>query len=170
MRTCDHSQGARWGQPDGSKAIDMAVPGDVIVVDAGGYLGQAVVGEIMATYAYQRGVNGFVIDGAVRDLDYLSRSSLPVFSSGISPRGPSRVGPGEINVSVTVGGMVVHPGDIIISDSDGIFSVSQHDAEELLAKATFLPQKKSSSLPQCAPEKLIALGSILFCSSATVNS
>jgi len=128
------------------KALDLARPGDVIVVDGGGYVGQALVGEIMASHARSRGIAGFVIDGAVRDLDFLAACELPVYAAGVTPRGPSRAGPGEINVPVSVGGMVVQPGDIMVGDADGVVAVPLADAEAVLEAARALARKESATL------------------------
>lgn len=114
------------------KAIDMAVPGDVIVVDAGGELTNALMGELMLAYAIKRGVVGFVINGAIRDLDNFRETNLPTYAAGVTHRGPYKDGPGEINVPVAVDGMVIHPGDIMIGDSDGVLCVPIDGADEIL--------------------------------------
>lgn len=116
------------------KAIDMAVPGDVIVVDAGGETTNALMGELMLAYAIKRGVVGFVLNGAIRDLDAFVETNLPTFAVGVTHRGPYKDGPGEINVPISLGGMVINPGDIVIGDADGVLSVPLADAEEVLAK------------------------------------
>ncbi|MCA0043320.1 RraA family protein [Celeribacter litoreus] len=116
------------------KAIDMAVPGDVIVVDAGGDLTNALMGELMLAYAVKKGVAGFVLNGAIRDVDAFVETNLPTFAAGVSHRGPYKDGPGEINVPISLGGMVIHPGDIVIGDSDGVHCVPLADAEEVLKK------------------------------------
>ncbi len=116
------------------KAIDMAVPGDVIVVDGGGDLSNALMGELMLAYAVRKGVAGFVLNAAIRDLDAFVKTNLPTFAAGVSHRGPYKDGPGEINVPVSIGGMVIHPGDIVIGDSDGVHCVPLADAEEVLKK------------------------------------
>lgn len=114
------------------KAIEMAQTGDVIVVDAGGDTTNAIVGEIMLRLAEKRGVTGFVIDGAIRDTAAFAEGKFPVYAKGITHRGPYKDGPGEINVPVSIGGMIVHPGDIIVGDEDGLVSISPKDAERLL--------------------------------------
>ncbi|MDB5592902.1 RraA family protein [Enterovirga sp.] len=113
------------------KAVDMAGPGDVIVVDGGGDTVGAVVGEILASLAEARGAAGFVIDGAIRDLDALSRSSLGVYARGVTPRGPYKDGPGEINVPIAVAGQIVVPGDVVIGDLDGVLAIPRHEAKAL---------------------------------------
>jgi RraA family protein len=114
------------------KAIDMAEPGDVIVVDAGGDTTQAIIGEIILRVAKKRGVAGFVIDGAIRDSRAFLTHNYPCYAKGVTHRGPYKDGPGEINVPVTVGNMVVHPGDIIFGDEDGVVAVPQLHAEEIM--------------------------------------
>lgn len=116
------------------KAIDMAEPGDVIVVDAGGDLTNALMGELMLAYAVKRGVAGFVLYGAIRDVDAFVQTNLPTFAAGVTHRGPYKDGPGEINVPVSLDGMVIHPGDIVLGDSDGVLSVPLAEAEEILRK------------------------------------
>ena len=136
------------------KSIDLAAPGDVIVVDAGGHLEQAIIGEIMSSWAAKRGVAGFVIDGAIRDAAALAQGSFPVYARGASHRGPYKDGPGEINVPVSIAGMVVHPGDIIIGDADGLVAIPQADAEAVLAGARAQKQKETASLAAIAAGKL----------------
>lgn len=116
------------------KAIDMAQPGDVIVVDAGGDTTNALMGELMLAYAIKRGVAGFVLNGAIRDLDAFVATNLPTFAVGVTHRGPYKDGPGEINVPISLDGMVIAPGDIVIGDSDGVLAVPQAEAAEILKK------------------------------------
>lgn len=116
------------------KAIDMAVPGDVIVVDAGGDLTNALMGELMLAYAVKKGVAGFVLNGAIRDVNAFVETNLPTFAAGVTHRGPYKDGPGEINVPISLDGMVIAPGDIVIGDADGVLAIPQADAEEVLRK------------------------------------
>jgi regulator of RNase E activity RraA len=132
------------------KAIDMAAPGDVIVVDAGGAQRNAIIGEIMSTLAASKKIAGFVIDGPIRDVDSLGKSSFPVFARSISHRGPYKEGPGEINVTVSVDGMVVHPGDIIVGDYDGVFAIRPEIADELAALVKAVEKKEKDILKQIA--------------------
>ena len=118
------------------KAIDLAEPGDIIVVDAGGDLTNAIIGEIMLRHAASRGVAGFVIDGAIRDSDVLRRDPLPVYAAGVTHRGPYKDGPGEVNATVSVGGMIVAPGDLMIGDADGVLCVPFDHVEALHGLAT----------------------------------
>jgi RraA family protein len=105
------------------KALDLAAPGDVIVVDGDGALTNALIGELMLAHAVKRGVAGIVINGAVRDADAFPRRNLPVYAAGVTHRGPYKNGPGEINVPVAIDGMVIEPGDLVLGDQDGVLAV-----------------------------------------------
>lgn len=112
-------------------ALDMFEPGDVLVIDAGGYDQRAILGEIMVTYAASKGCAGIILDGALRDSDGLANADIPVYAKGVNPNGPYKNGPGEINTPVSCGGQVVFPGDIVLGDADGIVVVRPEEAEEL---------------------------------------
>jgi len=120
-------------------AMDLAKPGDVIVIDAGGDTRRAIFGELMVTYCRMRGIAGIVVDGSIRDIDAMSRlTDFPIYARGITPDGPYKNGPGEINTPVVCGGRTVYPGDIVIGDEDGVVFVRPADAEELLKKVEAL--------------------------------
>lgn len=116
------------------KALSLAKEGDVIVVDAGGDLTNAIIGELMAGFAASRKLGGIVINGAIRDADALRKSEFPIFAAGVTHRGPYKDGPGQINVAVAIDGMVIEPGDLIIGDADGLLCVPIDDCESVLAK------------------------------------
>jgi RraA family protein len=117
------------------KALNMAGPGDIIVVSSKGARGQALVGEIIATYAQHKGIMGLVIDGPIRDIDAISTMNIPIYGTGTTPGGPSRKGPGEINVPISCGGINIEPGDIVLGDRDGVIIVPRRDARALLEDA-----------------------------------
>ncbi|MBE0621302.1 MAG: RraA family protein [Burkholderiales bacterium] len=135
------------------KAIDMAAPGDVIVVDAGGVLTCAIIGDIMSSLAEKRGVAGLVIYGSIRDSAEIASRRFPVYACGVTHRGPYKNGPGEINVPVALDGMVVQPGDIIVGDADGVVAVPLAHAEELLALAKAQLAKETAILKSIASGK-----------------
>ncbi len=118
------------------KALDIAESGDIIVVDAGGDLSNAIIGEIMQSHAVQRRLGGIVINGAVRDVTALKASAFPVYAAGVTHRGPYKDGPGEINVPISIGGMVFEPGDLVIGDEDGILCVPFDHVATVLKAAT----------------------------------
>jgi RraA family protein len=110
------------------KALQLGRPGDVLVVDGGGCTDRASVGEIMKCVAQKRGFAGFVIDGAIRDSAAFRADDFPCFARAVCHRGPYKEGPGEINVPVSIGGLVVHPGDIVIGDADGVVVVTPSES------------------------------------------
>lgn len=118
------------------KAIDMASAGDVIVVDAGGDTTNAIIGELMVRTASRKGIAGIVIHGAIRDLDTISKGDFPVYATGVTHRGPYKNGPGEINTTISLDGMVIEPGDLIVGDADGLLCVPYDEAEDILKWAT----------------------------------
>lgn len=127
-------------------AMDLARPGDVLVIDAGGFDNRAILGELMASYCKSRGIRGIICDGAVRDRAALAAmEDFRVYARGVTPNGPYKNGPGEIGVPVTVGGKVVRPGDIIVGDEDGALAIDPGVAEAL-AGATRAVQEKEEKI------------------------
>ncbi len=117
------------------KALDMAQPGDVIVLANKGSMSRSLCGEIMSNYAKSRGLAGIIIDGCVRDSAALREMDFPVYAKGITPNGPYKNGPGEMNFPVSFAGIIINPGDIIVGDADGLLVVRPEDAEEIAKKA-----------------------------------
>jgi RraA family protein len=117
------------------KALQLGRPGDVLVIDGGGCTDRALVGDIMKCVAQMRGLAGFVIDGAIRDSAAFRQDDFPCYARGVCHRGPYKEGPGEINVPVSVGGLLVNPGDIVIGDEDGVVVVTPSEAKGV-AEAT----------------------------------
>ena len=116
------------------KAMMMAQPGDVIVIDGGADVTQALVGGLMRTTAMAKKLEGFVIDGAIRDLVEWAEGGIAIFARGHTHRGPSKEGPGEINVPIACAGMAVLPGDLILGDADGVIAIPSADVAALLPK------------------------------------
>jgi len=115
-------------------ALDLAKPGDVMVVDASGSDMNAAMGDMIATKASHRGIAAFVVDGLVRDLAGIERVGMPVFARGVTPIGPLHRGPGEVNYPVQCGGVVVFPGDVVVADRDGVVVIPREFAPELLER------------------------------------
>ncbi|WP_439514864.1 RraA family protein [Oceanibaculum nanhaiense] len=128
------------------KAADVAEPGDVIVVDAGGDLTNAIIGELIVRHARSRGVVGFVVNGAARDMDALAADTFPVYAAGVTHRGPYKDGPGEVNVPIDIGGMTVNPGDIMLGDADGVLAIPRIGAETILEAARAQQAKEADIL------------------------
>ena len=116
-------------------ALNRAAAGDVLVIDAGGDLTNAIIGELMLSHAQQIGVAGVVVNGAVRDSGWIRANTLPVFAAGITHRGPYKNGPGEVNATIALDGMIIQPGDLIVGDDDGIVCVPFDQTEEVYRAA-----------------------------------
>ena len=116
-------------------ALTVMQPGHVLVVDGANDIHNALVGDLILSYAQQRGCAGFVIDGAIRDSAAFFDADFPCYARCVSHRGPYKNGPGVLNVAVSVAGQVVNPGDIVVGDEDGIVIVPLNDADRLLAAA-----------------------------------
>ncbi len=114
------------------KALQLAEPGDIVVVSTNGNTTSAVFGELMCRTAIARGLGGLVVDGAVRDAEGMTALGFPAFSRTVTPGSCDKDGPGEINVPVSCGGVAVHPGDIVVGDRDGIVVVPRADAAAVL--------------------------------------
>ena len=131
-------------------ALDLAEPGDILVVEDQGDLANALIGENMMLWAEKRKLGGCIVDGAMRDIEALAQMSFPCFAAGIQPNGPFKDGPGEINVPISCGGITVHPGDILVGDPDGVVVISPKDAPEVLKKAKGKLKKEIETRQQIA--------------------
>jgi RraA family protein len=115
------------------KALTLARPGDVIVVDGGGDLTNALFGEIMVATAVKNGIAGVVLNGAMRDSEEIGQGEFPLYAAGVTHRGPYKDGPGEVNVPIAIDGMVIHPGDMMVGDADGLLCIPFDHVDEVLA-------------------------------------
>jgi 4-hydroxy-4-methyl-2-oxoglutarate aldolase len=113
-------------------ALSVAQPGDILVAATGGYAGAAVTGDLMLGMARNLGVAGFVTDGMVRDIVGVLEVGLPVYCAGVTPNSPARNGPGTIGQPVSIGGIRIEPGDILIGDRDGVVVVPRAQAATAL--------------------------------------
>ncbi len=116
------------------KALMMVRPGDVLVIDGGGDVLQALVGGLIRTTCVAKKLGGLVVDGAVRDLCEWAEEGMPIFARGHTHRGPSKDGPGEINIPVACAGLVVLPGDLIVGDADGVIAIPSAEAADILKR------------------------------------
>jgi RraA family protein len=115
--------------------MQQTQPGDVLVVNARGDAGSAVIGGNIAKALKARGVVGLIIDGAARDVEETRKIRLPVHVLHVTPNAGSSWGPGEINVPIACGGVVVNPGDLIVADEDGIAVIPAFASEVIISKA-----------------------------------
>lgn len=135
-------------------AIYHSKPGHVLVVNANGYEKRAVIGELMAAAAEALSLNGFIIDGFIRDFSTLSQSSFPVFSRGSVPGGPEKKGPGRVNDTIHCAGIEISPGDFVMGDADGVIVLHRDEVEEALQRAENKAEYEAQRL------KMIAQGDI----------
>lgn len=128
------------------RAFEYCRPGDVMVIDCGGNVNNAVVGGILTYYGATIQLSGMVVDGAIRDLAEIRERDFPVYARGVNHRGPYKDGPGEINVPVCIGGMVVNPGDIVVGDQDGLLAFAPAEAALLIEKAQAQGRKEAETM------------------------
>jgi 4-hydroxy-4-methyl-2-oxoglutarate aldolase len=137
MRLCGPALTARVHPGDNlilHKALDIARPGDVLVVDADGWEG-GPWGELMTVIAQARGLRGLVIDGFVRDVSAIQQLGFPVFARGSSVKGTFKEDLGLLNHPVSCGGVVIAPGDLVLGDEDGVCAVPRETTAQVLAAA-----------------------------------
>jgi regulator of RNase E activity RraA len=130
------------------KALQVAQPGDIVVVCTGGNTASAVFGELMCNTAVAAKLGGIVVDGAIRDVSGIAALGFAAFSRSVSPGACDKDGPGEINVSISCGGVVVCPGDIIVGDEDGIAVVPQAHAADVLAEVHALMDREKKRVAE----------------------
>lgn len=114
-------------------AIQYANRGDVLVIETGGYEKASVAGDLMLGMAKNRGIVALVTDGVVRDIDGLNAVGIPVFARGLSPNSPQKDGPGAIGLTISLGGVAVNAGDVIVGDQDGVVVVARQALESVCA-------------------------------------
>jgi 4-hydroxy-4-methyl-2-oxoglutarate aldolase len=116
-------------------AMAVAKPGDVIVVDGKGDLSSALMGEIMSQQCVALGIAAVVIDGAVRDSEAIRELGFPMYAAGLNPNGPTKFVPGRLNHPISIGGVTVHPGDLVVGDADGVTVIERAKAAAMLPLA-----------------------------------
>ncbi|MCX2951170.1 RraA family protein [Lentzea sp. NEAU-D7] len=126
------------------RALDEALPGDVLVVNGHGDLTRALVGDLIGEIMVNTGVVGAVVDGAVRDVQALSEMGLAVYARAVTPAGPFKDGPGGIGVPVAVGGVVVASGDVLVGDADGVVVVPRHRVREVVDAVDGIGEKEDA--------------------------
>jgi len=124
------------------KATEVAKPGDVIVVDAGGYPDMAILGDLLCLVCKTKGIEGIVLDGGVRDIEGIRELGFPVFAKGVIPVGPLKDSPGSINTPIHCGGAHVAPGDLIVGDMDGVAVIPKARIQEVLEKGRAIVEKE----------------------------
>ena len=145
---------------DPLKALEMGQSGDVIVVDAGAETETSVCGGLMGGLAKNRGIAGMIIDGAGRDIDELRAIRFPIFTRSITARGTHTMLSGRkdelsINVPITCGGVVVHPGDMIVADEIGVTVVPRDELETVLTLAREQAEREEATRQWVARGKTV---------------
>lgn len=135
------------------EALKIARPGDILVVAAGEYTDRALMGELIANRAINRGITAFITDGAVRDRSGLESMGFPVWATALSPAGPYKNGPGRVNVPVAIAGSVCMPGDYIVADEDGVVVVPANEARRAISGAQGVIAEEASRLEQILTER-----------------
>lgn len=139
-----------------TKAVDIAKPGDVIVIDGRGSGNNALWGDHRSLSCKVKGIEGVVMDGAFRDLEENEKINFPIYAKAVTCGSSSKNTNGEINVPISCGGVTVNPGDIIVGDVNGVCVVPAEYAEEIMANA----QKKIDSL-EAVKKEIIEQGKVL---------
>lgn len=137
------------------KALELARPGDVLVIATGAYLGHSTWGDLTSRVGAARGLAAVVTDGAVRDVDGILEAGLPVFAAGVTPNSPQKDGPGELNVPISCGGQVIAPGDILVGDGDGVVVVPRTAADAALVELRRIQRYEAERLAAIARGELI---------------
>ena len=130
------------------KALQVAKPGDIVVVSTGGNTTSAVFGELMCHTAVAARLGGIVVDGAIRDVERITALGFPAYSRTVSPGACDKDGPGEINVPISCGGTVVCPGDIVVGDNDGVAVIPAGDSAEVLELVAALMDRESKRIAE----------------------
>ena len=126
------------------RAYAYAQPGDVLVVHCSDYYEAGYWGDLMSLGAKTKGIAGLVIDACIRDADDIEAMGFPVFSRGLCIKGTSSIEGGTLNEPIVIGGVVVHPGAIIVGDRDGVVVVPKERIQEAIEKATAREAREES--------------------------
>jgi regulator of RNase E activity RraA len=137
------------------KALSLARPGDIVVMNTQGNVASSGFGELLATSASKIGIRGVIVDGTVRDAEALQAMQLPVYSRGLSPNGCNKDGAGEVGAIVACGGVAVRPGDVIIADRDGVTVVPLDDAANVAGLAIQQMEREQKRLSEIAKGVLV---------------
>lgn len=132
------------------KALEVARPGDVVVVSTGGNTTNAVFGDLMCRSAVAARLGGIVVDGAIRDVAGIEALGFAAFSRSVSPGACDKDGPGEVNVPIACGGAVVMAGDVIVGDEDGVVVVPREHVAAVLAEVVAIAAREAKRIAEIA--------------------
>ncbi|HLJ87480.1 MAG TPA: RraA family protein [Candidatus Angelobacter sp.] len=137
------------------KALSLAMPGDIVVMNTQSNVTNSGFGELIATSAVKIGIRGVIVDGTVRDAEALQALKLPVYARGLCPNGCNKDGPGEVGAVIACGGVAVRPGDIIVADADGVAVVPLEDAAQVSKLAAEQIAREQKRLTEIAKGVLV---------------
>jgi regulator of RNase E activity RraA len=136
-------------------ALKMAAPGDILVIATGNFTATSTWGDLTSYMAKGVRIAGVVTDGLCRDVSGIREAGLPVFARGVVPNSPFKDGQGEINVPVSIGGIVVNPGDIMTGDEDGVVAIPQAEAGKVLRGSLAIVEREKATVAGFAQGKFI---------------
>ncbi len=134
------------------KALQLAARGDVLVV-SGAEPSGAQWGYLAAVYAEHKGLAGVIVDGCIRDVDILSQRRYPVWSTTISPAHPEKRAAGSVNAPMRCDGVLVHPGDVICADGDGVLVIRQEHLSSTIETAELRARHEADAATAIASGK-----------------
>ena len=137
-------------------AMRMAEPGDVLVIATGDYTATGTWGDLASYHAKGLGLAGMVTDGLCRDIVGIREAGLPVFARGYAPNAPIKSSDSQINVPVSVGGQIVHPGDIILGDENGVVVIPQRYAEQVLEASRAILKQEDAAMAEIAAGRFLS--------------
>ena len=123
-------------------AVLKAKPGDILVVDAKAFMEAGPWGDVLTLQAMKLGIAGLVVNGCVRDANLIIDLGFPVFCRGLSIKGTGKNQPGKVNVPITIGDVVIRPGDIVVGDRDGLVVVAQDEVDMAIASSIAREEKE----------------------------
>jgi 4-hydroxy-4-methyl-2-oxoglutarate aldolase len=137
------------------RAVYVAKPGDVLVVDVGSAYEAGYWGEILTKAALEKGLEGIVIDGCVRDGEQIRKLGMPVFSRGLCIRGTTKdkTAVGAINRPIRIAETLIFAGDLVLADGDGVVIVPREDVEKTLDRAKVREEKEEQAIRELASGK-----------------
>ena len=135
-------------------AVAIAAPGDILLVESGGYPDSGVWGEVLTIAARHKGIQGLVVNGSVRDVDRLEALSFPVFSRGISMGGTTKDDPGILGGAIHFGETEINQGDILVADTDGVLVIKAAELETVLLAAKDREEKEKEMMKSLTAGKL----------------